>query len=287
MKVVVLSGKGGAGKTTVATNLAWVLSLQYKVFLIDADVEEPNVHLFLPVNYSFEEKVHIPKPRVNNDVCVKCGKCSEICQFGAINVFKNGVMIFKSLCHGCGACALICPVNAIEEIPEDMGIVKRGDARCGSLKVGMGYLNVGEPSGVVLIKQLKKWMSDEDDVVILDAPPGTSCPVVETLRNTDFALIVAENSPFGLHDLKMVLEMVDEMNIKRGLILNKHTDTYEGVEKYAVDNGIPILMRIPFDMEIASLYSRGILFASRYPQWKAEFERMFSTLGEMTGWSSR
>ncbi|MCD6550908.1 ATP-binding protein [Thermotoga sp.] len=280
MIITVLSGKGGTGKTTVATNLAWVLSQSRKVQLLDADVEEPNDHLFLPPQIEETEPVEMLLPQVDQKACIKCGKCAKVCQFGAISVFKTGVMVFDSLCHGCGACALVCPKNAITEVPKAIGEVKSGKVH-ERINFSMGILNIGEPSGVKVIRKLKEKIDPSADIVIVDAPPGTSCPVVEALRGSDFALLVTEPTPFGLHDLQMAVELVSEMGIKAGIVVNRDSRGYESVERFSEESDIPILMRIPYDPQIAELYSRGILFSSHLPQWKVEFERLFEKIREM------
>ena len=280
MMITILSGKGGTGKTTVATNLAWVLSLNWKVQLLDADVEEPDDHLFLPPQIEETDSVEILLPRVDQKACTKCGECAKVCQFGAISVFKTGVMVFDSLCHGCGACTLACPEEAITEVPKVIGEVKSGKV-CKRIDFSMGILNVGEPSGVRVIRKLKEKIDPSADVVIVDASPGTSCPVVEALRNADFALLVTEPTPFGLHDLQMAVGLASEMGVKAGIVVNRDSEGFEGVDRFSKESGVPILMRIPYDPQIAELYSKGILFSSRFPQWKVEFDRLFEKIREM------
>jgi len=280
MIITVLSGKGGTGKTTVATNLAWVLSLSWKVQLLDADVEEPNAYLFLPPQMERTDPVEILLPRVNQSVCTKCGECAKVCQFGAISVFKTGVMVFDSLCHGCGACVLVCPEKAITEVPKVIGEVSLGTV-CGEINFGMGLLNIGEPSGVKVIRKLKEKIDTSVDVVIIDAPPGTSCPVVEALRSADFALLVTEPTPFGLHDVRMAAELVSEMGVKAGIVVNRDLEGFDGVDHFSKESGIPVLMRIPYDPQIAELYSQGVLFSSRLPQWKIKFDELFEKIKEL------
>lgn len=277
MKITVLSGKGGTGKTTVATNLAWLLSKRLKVQLLDADVEEPDTHLFFPIRFSYEEPVGILKPVVNNSKCINCGKCVNACQFGAMISFSGGVYVFDSLCKGCGVCKMVCPTEAISEIPKAIGKIKLGDIT-DSLKYGMGIMNLGELSGVEVIRQLKKHIDEDADVVIIDAPPGTSCPVVESLRGMDFAILVTEPTPFGLSDLRMALEVVKEMGIPSAIIVNRYDVGFDGVEKFSKQTDIPILCRIPFDKRIASLYSEGRLFVKDLPEWSAVFNDTFEKI---------
>lgn len=276
MVIAVLSGKGGTGKTTIATNLAWTLSRATPVQLLDADVEEPNSHLFFEVKFEYEEQVLLLLPKVNKDKCTLCGECARVCQFGAISVFKTGVMVFDSLCHGCGACSIICPTKAIYEVPKEIGVVKLGKVD-ENLSFGMGLLNIGEPSGVRVIRQLKKHI-DGSRITIIDAPPGTSCPVVETLRGADFALMVTEATPFGLHDLRLAVDVVKEMKIPMGIIVNRASDDYTEVEKFAKEKDIPVLERIPFDRDIAECYSRGLLFTKEDPEWFIRFEKLFDNI---------
>ena len=276
-----MSGKGGTGKTTVATNLAWTLrNSGSSVQLLDADVEEPNDHIFFEVSFESEKSVDILLPVVDKNTCTLCGECSKVCQFGAIVTFPNTVMVFDYLCHGCGACTMVCPVNAISEEPKSIGKVMYGRTKEGIL-FGMGLLNIGEPSGVRIIRELKKGMNGDVDVTIIDSPPGTSCPVVESLRRSDFALLVTESTPFGLHDLKMALRVVDEMGIPRGVVINRYDPSFKDLEEFLERNEIEVLMRIPFDREIARLYSNGEIFSKVDGGWRERFEDLFERIEGM------
>ncbi len=277
LKIAILSGKGGTGKTTVATNLAWVLSKHLKVQLLDADVEEPDTHLFFPIRFSYEESVNILKPVIDKDVCINCGECVKVCQFGAMISFSGGIYVFDSLCKGCGACKMVCPTNAIDEVPRSIGKIRLGDISS-SLKYGMGILNIGELSGVEVIRQLKRYIDESADVVVIDAPPGTSCPVVESIRGMDFTILVTEPTPFGLSDLKMAVEVVREMEIPSAIIVNRYDVGFDGIEEFSKQTGIPILNRIPFSKEIATLYSEGRLFTRDIPKWRMIFEEMFDKI---------
>lgn len=278
MKIAIASGKGGTGKTTIATNLSWIISRKRPVQLLDTDVEEPNSHLFFSVKYELQQNVEILLPRVDKKECTLSGECAKACQFGAISVFKTGVMVFDNLCHGCGACSIACPTNAIYEIPKQIGVVKIGKIDQ-KLAFGTGILNIGEPSGVKIIRELKKFI-DDTKTVIIDAPPGTSCPVVETLRDVDYAIMVTESTPFGLHDLKLAVDVVNEMKIPVGIIINMASEDYKEIEHLAHKKNIPILEKIPFDREIARAYSEGILFTKENKEWTERFEMVFAKIKE-------
>ena len=282
MIVNVLSGKGGTGKTTVSTNLAYVLREAGRdVQLLDADVEEPNTHVFFDIDVEEERSVDILLPVVDKEKCTLCGECAKVCQFGAIVVFPKTVMVFDYLCHGCGACSMICPEKAISERPKSIGKIVYGKTREG-IKYGMGLLNIGEPSGVRIIREMKKGMKDAE-ITVIDSPPGTSCPVVESLRRSDFAILVTESTPFGLHDLKMAVRVVREMEIEMGVVINRYDPNFADLEEYLESEGIPVLMKIPFDRKIAALYSRGEIFSKHLKEWKEEFLKMFERIEEIVG----
>ncbi len=281
MKIAVLSGKGGTGKTTVATNLAYSLCASGKlVQLLDTDVEEPNAHIFFDINYDREESVQILLPVIDRNSCTHCGECAKSCEFSAITVSSKHIMVFDNLCHGCGVCSMICPVSAISEKPKDIGVIKLGKTREGII-FGEGIMNIGEPSPVRIIRQLKKYIDPNADVVILDSPPGTSCPVIETLHDADFALLVTEPTPFGLHDLKLALEATRNFKIPVGVVLNRYDGTYKEVEMYLESQEIPLIMTIPYDVKIAQSYSKGILFA-KAQDYTSRFLDLFQRIEVMT-----
>ncbi len=281
MIINVLSGKGGTGKTTVSTSLAYVLREKgLKVQLLDADVEEPNDHIFFDIEFHRERSVDILLPVVDKEKCTLCGECGKVCQFGAIVVFPTTVMVFDYLCHGCGACTMVCPEKAISEKPKSIGKISYGVTKEGIL-FGMGLLNIGEPSGVKIIRELKKEMEKDFDVTIIDSPPGTSCPVVESLRKSDFAVLVTESTPFGLHDLRMALRVVDEMGIKRGVVINRYDPNFKDLDEFLEKEEIPVLMRIPFDRRIAHHYSRGELFVKHLDDWKKAFIELYEKIKGM------
>jgi MinD superfamily P-loop ATPase len=261
MRVVVASGKGGTGKTTVATSLALALNPAHVLFL-DCDVEAPNAHLFLHPAFKRREEVGILIPQVDESRCTFCGRCAEVCQFHAIAVIGRKTLVFPELCHGCGSCTLNCPEGAIREKLDAIGILEAGPTPAG-IAFARGVLNVGEPMAVPIIRQLKKWHPDGDrhsrdwEVVIVDAPPGTSCPVVEAVRGADFALLVTEPTPFGLHDLRLMAEVVRELSIPAGVVINRDGIGDAGVDRFCDEAGLPVLMRIPLEREVGEAIAQG------------------------------
>lgn len=289
MIISVASGKGGTGKTTVAVNLA--LSLK-NVQLLDCDVEEPNAHLFLKPKIHIKKVAIIPIPQVDESLCDYCGKCREVCAYNAIVVFPggenrkgSGVLIFPHLCHGCGGCTLLCPQNAIHEVDKEIGVIETG--MCGDMHFVHGTLNIGEIMSPPLIKQVKECINPAKTVII-DAPPGTSCPVITSVKGSDFCLLVTEPTPFGLHDLVLAVEVLEKMEIHFGVVINRSDIGDGGVEKFCESKHIPILMRIPFDKEIAFLYSNGIPFVREKKEYLQKFSDMFAAIGaEIRGRFSR
>ncbi|MGD8398438.1 MAG: ATP-binding protein, partial [Anaerolineae bacterium] len=250
MIIAVASGKGGTGKTTVATSLALSITAsgEEALLFLDCDVEEPNAALFLKPVLNHQERVGILIPEVDYDKCIFCGRCAEVCPWHAIAVVGQKVLVFPELCHGCGSCTLNCPEDAIDEVLHVMGTLESGEM--GPLEFGHGILDVGQAMAVPIIRQLKaKHMQDgRERVAILDASPGTSCPVVETMRGADFVLLVTEPTPFGLHDLRLAVEVArDELGLPVGVVVNRDGVGDEGVDEYCAAEGIPILMRIPID----------------------------------------
>jgi MinD superfamily P-loop ATPase len=284
MIVTVASGKGGTGKTTVAVGLAMSLagSSDQPSFL-DCDVEEPNAALFLKPAVEEQREVGQMIPEVNLETCTHCGRCAEVCQYHAIAVVEEKVLIFPELCHGCGSCALNCPTEAIREVLHVMGTIERG--RSGGIEFAQGTLNVGEPMAVPIIRQLKQWAitsHSDDRPVILDAPPGTACPVVEAMRGAEFVLMVTEPTPFGLHDLRMAVEVArDELGLPVGVVINRDGVGDQGVEDYCAAENIPILMRIPLDRRIAEAYSEGISLVEALPEYREQFRNLHTAIGQL------
>jgi MinD superfamily P-loop ATPase len=273
MIISIASGKGGTGKTTVATNLA--LSMGNSVQLFDCDVEEPNVHLFLNPVIHKKEAVIAPVPWIDLEKCTFCKKCMEICRFGALAVLKKDVLVFENLCHSCGGCFEICPEAAVIEKERSLGDIEHGSVN--GISFIHGRLSIGQVMVPPIIKKVRSY-ADPDLVTIIDAPPGTSCPVIAAMNKTDFILLVTEPTPFGLHDLKLAVETVKILNIPCGLVINRVGLGNDEVKKYAGKENIPILMEIPFDKKIAQIYSRGEMIIEKMPEYKAKFQDLFKKI---------
>jgi len=271
--ISVASGKGGTGKTTIATNLA--LSLNGSVQFLDCDVEEPNSHIFLKPDLRENEIVGIPVPEVDASRCTYCGKCGEICQYSAIVVISKNVLTFPELCHGCGGCFLVCPEGAISEKDRQIGVVEKGEAS--KIAFVHGRLQIGAAISPPLIKAVKKHV-DKAKTVIIDAPPGTSCPVIEAVKESDFCILVTEPTPFGLNDLRLAVEMVRILKIPFGVIINRADEGDEGVKEYCSRENIPILMEIKTERKIAEAYSRGIPIVEIMPEYRKYFQLLFARL---------
>jgi MinD superfamily P-loop ATPase len=281
MILSVASGKGGTGKTTVATNLALLLSEDGRaVRFLDCDVEEPNAALFLKPELTVRETVGIPVPQVDRDRCTYCGRCSEVCAYNAIAVFKGSMLVFPELCHGCGACSLLCPEGAITEVNREIGVVRTGTSN--ELKFYQGELNVGEPMAPPVIRAVKNHL-DPESVNMIDAPPGTSCPVIQAVKGSDFTLLVTEPTPFGLNDLKLAVGMVRETGIRFGVLINQADIGDDSVERYCLDESIDVLGRIPHDREIAVLYSKGIPIYSEIPRYRKMFQELWREVERRIG----
>ncbi|MCP4651334.1 MAG: P-loop NTPase [PVC group bacterium] len=273
MIISVASGKGGTGKTTVAVSLA--LSLNANTQFLDCDVEEPNAHIFFKPEIKDKITVSIPVPEINEVKCNFCRKCAEICAYNALAVINNKVLVFPHLCHGCGGCKLLCPQKAITEINKEIGIVEIGKAA--NLEFAHGRLNIGEVMAPPLIRSVKKNINPNCNVII-DAPPGTSCPVVETIKQSDFCLLVTEPTPFGLNDLMLAVKVLEKLNIPFGLVINRSDIGDKKVDKYCTDKNIPVLMRIPFKRKIAVAYSEGIPLVQAMPTYQNKFKSMFKKI---------
>ena len=281
LRIAVASGKGGTGKTTVATSLALSLAtgelgeaVAAPPTYLDCDVEGPNAHLFLAPAFERRQDVVIRIPRVDAAKCTACGKCAEVCQYHAIAVLGKRTLVFSQLCHGCGSCTLICPEGAISEEPHAIGVLEAGTAVRG-IPFARGVLDVGEPMATPAIRQLKQWAIPAGvGVVILDVPPGTSCPVVEALRGADYLLLVTEPTPFGLHDLRLAAEVATELGIPAGVVINRDGIGDAGVDAFCAAAGLPILLRIPFERAIAEGVAQGRTLVEIHPEYVPRFQAM-------------
>lgn len=262
MRIAVASGKGGTGKTTVATGLAVALSSRgVPVRVLDCDVEEPNAHLFLHPELTYSREVTVLVPEVDEAACTGCGVCGEVCAFNAIVPIGETVLLFPELCHACGACSLLCPEKAITEVPRAIGVLESGVAGPGgAIGFAHGRLDVGEAKSPPVIEAVTA-LADvpTGEVTIIDAPPGTSCPVIAAVRGADLVLLVAEPTPFGVHDLRLAVEMVEALGQRAALVINRSDSHDEIVEAVAREHGLEILARIPDDRRIAEAYARGEL----------------------------
>ena len=279
MRIAVASGKGGTGKTTVSLNLALSLG---NVQLLDCDVEEPNCNLFL--NHKLEQvrDVQVQVPIISKEKCDLCMKCVDVCRFNALVKLPKSIMLFPKLCHGCGACSIVCPQGAIHEEGRSIGTIERSVSKNCGTELYQGLLNIGEPMASPMIHALKTHI-DDTRTVIIDSPPGTACPVISAITGADYCVLVTEPTPFGLYDLSLAVELVKELRIPYGVVVNRCDMGDERVDRYCSENNIPVLMKIPNEMKIAELYSQGIPFVLQMPHWKEKFLDMFRQLQALTG----
>jgi len=283
MLITIASGKGGTGKTTVALGLALSLAeraSEERVYLLDADVEAPNVHLFLKPRLENSEEFAPPIPTVDLEACSGCGRCGQVCQYHAIIALPPAeegqlpsVLVFPDLCHSCGGCALECPEEAISEVPQRTGVIEEGWA--GPIRFAQGVLDVGKAMASPIIQRLKERAHGYPGIVIVDAPPGTACPVVHSMHGADFVLLVTEPTPFGLHDLRLAVGVARELHIPAGVVINRDGIGDEQVEVYCRTEGLPILMRIPFDRRIAEAYADGVPLVEAQPSYRAAFRDLY------------
>ena len=278
MQIAVASGKGGTGKTTIATSLALTLVDKYKVLFLDCDVEAPNGHIFLKPKLDQNSQAIIRIPEIDDSLCTTCGRCVDVCQFHALAKVGKTILVFPQLCHGCGSCTWNCPEDAIVEIPHPIGVLESGTARDG-IHFSRGVLTISEPMPTPVIRQLKKTVrQSKDAIVILDAPPGASCSVVETLRGTDFVLLVTEPTPFGFHDLKQMLGIVSEMGIPAGIVINREGIGDSRMDEFLDQNNLPGMMRIPFTKALASGIAAGNTLIDVLPEYRQKFEVLYQKI---------
>ena len=272
MKIAVLSGKGGTGKTTVAASLAASLpACQY----IDCDVEEPNGYIFLSPKLTDTVPVYVPIPEVDATKCSGCGSCAQVCQFNALAVVKGQVLVFPEICHHCGACLLACPEGAISETDREIGVI---EANADNTFLH-GKLKIGEPISIPIIRQLKERLHQELPVV-LDCPPGASCAVVQAITGCDYCILVAEPTPFSLHDLQIAVQLVKMLQLPCGVVINKAAPDNKTVQEFCAREGVELLLEIPFSQAIAAAYSRGILPTTAYPDWQDKFRALYHKIEE-------
>jgi len=274
MIISIASGKGGTGKTTVSTNLA--LSIR-NVQFFDCDVEEPNANIFIKAKIKEREDVSVSIPIIDKEKCDYCGKCSDFCAYNALAVVPGNILVFPELCHSCGGCELVCPREAISWDERVIGIVEHGRAE--GIDFYHGLLNVGESQAIPVIKALKRKMGKSKNVII-DIPPGTSCPVIESISGSDYCILVTEPTPFGLHDLKLAVEVVRHLNIPFGVIINRDGIGDNKVEFYCKNENIPVLLKIPERKKIAHLYSKGIALVNESHEWHELFGLVYNRIKE-------
>ena len=272
MIVAVASGKGGTGKTSVAVNMALSLG---NVQLLDCDVEEPNAYLLLHPDLQKMEPVYTLIPFVDKELCSHCGECSKFCRYNAIFVAAEKTLVFPEMCQGCGGCALVCPKKAITWEKHRIGALMFGSV--GDLVLVYGELEIGKPMAVPVIKAVKTQIKEGKDV-ILDSPPGTSCPFVETVRGSDYCVLVTEPTPFGLHDLKIAVEVLKKIAVPFGVVVNRAGIGDKKIYDYCREENIHILLEIPYQRRIAALYSRGIPFSLEMPEWQEKFQVLYSEI---------
>ncbi len=278
MKIAIASGKGGTGKTTIATNLAVSLSQSDQpVQYLDCDVEEPNGHIFLKPHIDDVEEVTVEVPEVDESKCTGCGRCGQLCQYSAIVCVRKHVLTFEQLCHSCGGCMAVCPELAIREKPRRIGIAERGAVD--GVAFAHGKLDIGAIQTPALIRYVKR-NAIEDAIVILDAPPGTSCPVIEAVKDADFVLLVTEPTPFGLNDLELAVGMVRALKLPFAVIINRCDIGDDGVVQYCRREAIDIALEIPNDRKIAEAYSQGGMMVNIMPEYRVKFRRLYEHVGE-------
>jgi len=272
MTIAVLSGKGGTGKTTVSTSLSAVINpSQY----VDCDVEEPNGYIFLKPEFTESIPVMVEIPCVDETKCNGCGACAKACQFNALAVIKNKVLVFPEICHHCGACFIACKQGALAAQEREIGVIELNSDNT----FAQGKLKIGEPVAVPVIRKLKEYLR-KDIPVILDCSPGASCTVVQSLEDCDYCLLVTEPTPFGLHDLKIAVSLVKKLSKPFGIVINKALDDNSLIKDFCEENSIEILMEIPYSREIAKDYSGGVLPVKENPEWAEKFTQLFSRIKE-------
>jgi MinD superfamily P-loop ATPase len=277
--IAVASGKGGTGKTTIATALA--LAAERPVLFLDCDVEEPNAFLYLKPELTVRRPVYRPVPEVDEEACTSCGRCVDACAYHALLALGKTVVVLKHMCHGCGACAIACPTGALRETSHETGYVEAG--RAGAITFAHGELGIGEAMAPPVIRAVKEMYPDWEGTCIIDAPPGTACPVLEAVRGSDFCLLVTEPTPFGLHDLRRMVEVVRALDLACGVIVNRCDLGDDRVGRYCRAEGLPVLLRIPYLPEVARWGAEAISFVARLESWKTQMAALLGRVEEMLG----
>jgi len=281
MKIAIASGKGGTGKSTIATNLSYLLSKKFEnICLLDCDVEEPNCHIFMKPEFNYEEKIYVPIPKINTEKCIACGKCAEVCQYNALAFVKDKVLIFEELCHGCGSCSLICPTGAIDEAGREVGVIESGTAQ--GFKFMHGKSRISEAMSPPLIKAVKDYGDKQNcEIQLLDCPPGTSCPVISAVEGVDFAVMVTEPTPFGLYDLRLAVDVMRKMELNFGIVINRSCENDILIENYAKEENIEIITKVPDERKIAECYSQGELIIKKFPEYEECFKPLIEKVNEI------
>lgn len=279
--IAVAAGKGGTGKTLIATSLALAVNDRQpgRVQILDCDVEEPNAHLLLRPVMEQSETVSILVPYVDKQKCDRCGRCAQVCQYSAIAVIRDAILTFPELCSGCGVCAYVCPRRAIDEETRDVGVVSSGRTSEG-MEFHSGTVNVGVQRSGPVTRAVKRRIKP-DMITVVDSPPGTACPMQETIEASDFCILVTEPTPFGLSDLKAAVDTCNALAVRCGVIVNRDGPTDPGIGDYCREQQIPLLLRIPQLREVAEAYSRGVTLTAAFPEWRDAFLSIYDEITRM------
>lgn len=284
LKITIASGKGGTGKTTISTNLtSYLASKAQEVVLCDLDVEEPNSALFIKSSLKNEQICNKMVPKWESEECILCGECAKVCNFNAIVALPSEILVFPELCHSCYACSELCPTNSLPMNPQKIGEIKEYQAQ--NFSFIEGRLDLGQEMAVPMISQTIEYVEKnfKDCIKIFDAPPGTSCPVIEASRESDFAILITEATPFGLNDLKLAVETMRVLKQKFGVIINRYGIGDDSVEIYCKNEDIPIITKIKNDKEVAKLYSKGELIYPKIEHFKSSLDEIISFIGDING----
>ncbi|MCB5231105.1 MAG: ATP-binding protein [Candidatus Cloacimonas sp.] len=284
MKIAIASGKGGTGKTTLSANLAHYAAQTKNITLVDLDVEEPNNNIFIQGNEIEKLDVFRPVPEWNKDACILCGKCTKWCKFSALLQLIDEILVLPELCHSCYACSELCPVNALPMQDWPLGVYNH--IKEGNLDFFYSKLNIGVEQAVPLIAKTLKNIEElelDKELEIWDSPPGTSCSMLEVVKNADFVILVSEPTPFGLFDLTLAVESVRHINKPVGIVVNRYGIGNDEIFKYCEKEGLPIWATIPNKREIAVLYSKGELIYPHIPEFRAELDKILDNIEKIRG----